>query len=311
MILTKKQLMPLFFGIIDCTETDGWLAPSRFTAEQRQTFSNSEVYTARALSTGSVGFRLRTDSPYLAFDYKLATVVHPWAFDVYVDGALYRVVQLEDSPEGHLHMDLPAGNKRVTVNFPSYAQLILKNVELDGTFRPIRRRTKVLWYGDSITQGASAKMPGGSYVNLTAEAMGWDVLNHAIGGLLYDARHILPMPYQPDKIIVALGTNGCQNADFCKRAEAFWERLHEVYPTVPTLLILPLWRQADDARAANLRNADFMRALMERYPNVRIVDGVTLIPNVPELFTDGTHPSDLGMIYYSENLTKALRRLKF
>jgi len=313
MILTNKQVKPLIFGAVDFPEENGWLTPYRFTPEQRESFRDTDVFYERAYETAGIGLRLKTDSPSIAFDYRLAYIVNRWSLDIFVDGVPYHRVSFDNLPdEGHICVDLPEGEKLVTVNFNSYTQLMLRNVEINGSFAPARRRTKVLWLGDSITQGACATLPGMCYVNLTADAMGWDVVNQGIGGLQYDSRHLTPIPgWKPAKILVSLGTNGSGSQDFVKRAENFFESLTKLYPGVPVAATLPVWREDPILHANNLANAKKVCAIAAAYPNVQIIDGMKLIPNLSEFIADGTHPNDIGMVYYAANLVKELRRLKF
>ena len=44
---------------------------------------------------------------------------------------------------------------------------------------------------------------------------------------------------------------------------------------------------------------------------VDVVDGFSLVPHPAQFFMDGTHPTELGMTYYAENLMAAIRKLRF
>ena len=35
---------------------------------------------------------------------------------------------------------------------------------------------------------------------------------------------------------------------------------------------------------------------------VHVVDGLKMVPNMPDYFVDGVHPNDLGFMHYSMNL---------
>ena len=122
---------------------------------------------------------------------------------------------------------------------------------------------------------------------------------------------ILYLLFTPDKIIVSLGTNGCTAEDFNACAEAFFTALHKAYPGVPTLVINPLWRK-DDGRLQIPKNNEAVISMCKPYPNIRFVDGFTLIPHVLEFFReDGLHPNVLGHKYYSDALVREIRRLRF
>ena len=48
-----------------------------------------------------------------------------------------------------------------------------------------------------------------------------------------------------------------------------------------------------------------------KYDSIKLVDGFTLVPNVEECFSDRAHPNSFGSLMYSNNLIKAIKKLKF
>ena len=82
-----------------------------------------------------------------------------------------------------------------------------------GPFSPARKNEKVLWLGDSITQGFGPLRSAQTYVSVANRLLNYDIVNQGIGGYIYDKKSLMKMDgYTPDKIIVALGTNqfGCE-----------------------------------------------------------------------------------------------------
>ncbi|MBQ8509223.1 MAG: SGNH/GDSL hydrolase family protein [Clostridia bacterium] len=317
MILTPKQLKSIIHGAYQFKDEDGYTVCCRVTDAQMEYYKSVEIFYVRAHHTGAVHADLRTNATEIGFDYKLDYIVSTGSIDVCVDGVPCHVFPMGDITEGHFSCKLPAGMKTVQIYFPNYCRLMLRNFTLNGSFTPTRRRTKVLWLGDSITQGAGSQnvgsmMSSGSYVNLTTRTLGYDSLDQAIGGLMYDDGYMLPLEgYTPNKIIVSLGTNGCGGADFADRAERFYAALNRLYSGIPTLVISPIWR-ADDACAFLPGNLEKVRQICAKYPNIAIVNGFTLMPNLPELLhEDKVHPNLLGHKYYADNLIRTIRGLHF
>ena len=244
MILTLNETKTILRGVCNFHEEDGWLAAYHFTDEQIASFEKDEFYYIRAHHSAGITMQLRTDAAKLAFDYKLVRRCSSDSIDVFVDDLPVSMTLLKGLPdEGRIECALPEGDKRVTVYFPLDNQMLVKNVEIDGAWKPVIPRTRVLWIGDSITQGYGPLLAGYSYANVANRALHWDITVQGIGGLRYDDRFLTPIPgYKPHKIVVSLGTNGCGAPDNIPRAETFFATLAERYPGLPTLVITPIWR---------------------------------------------------------------------
>lgn len=311
MLLTNEQLRTLLCGACNVYETDGWIGAYHFTDAQIESFKKDEFYYIRAHHSAGITLRFRTDAKTLAFDYKLTSRCSADSIDVFADDVPVSMTLLKDMPDdGHIECALPDGDKCVTVYYPLDSQMLVKNLDLDGAWKSARPRTKVLWIGDSITQGYGPLLSGYSYVNIANRRLHWDVTVQGIGGLRYDDRFLTPIEgYKPHKIIVSLGTNGCGAADNIPRAEAFFASLAKLYPGIPTLVITPIWREVGWERI--LSDNPGVLAICAKYPNIQVVDGFTLVPHTLPMFLDGLHPNTLGCTYYGENLAREIRRRKF
>ena len=69
---------------------------------------------------------------------------------------------------------LPEGNKKICIYFPIDVEFEIKNFVIEGRYSKVnKRKEKVLWLGDSITQGYGASVNTGvnnSYLNALAQA---------------------------------------------------------------------------------------------------------------------------------------------
>ena len=312
MILSNQKLKQLFHGVC-CFDMHGdYLVPMRFTPEICERFADNPVFYIRSHSTGMVEMRFLTDADEFSFDYRLEEIVHRRTMDIYVDGILHSILSLDEFPDEHrIRCSLPSGTKQVTVCLPCYCCMTVRNFEANGLVKAIPKpRTKVLWIGDSITQGSS-EISSLAYVGLCRRKLGWNVLDHGIGGISYDERLLMEVPgFKPDKIVTALGTNSCKAADFAERAEGFFAKLASLYPQTQTLVITPLWR--GDAFADYLQKGkETVQKICASYANIDVVDGFSLVSHPAQFFIDGVHPTELGMTYYADNLIAAMRKLHF
>ena len=133
----------------------------------------------------------------------------PDTVEVFADGQTQAIRYVKDlAKEGTLDFELPEGEKDVIVYLPADATMLIKNFEINAEFTPAVKGEKVLWLGDSITQGFGPLRSAYTYVSIANRLLNYDVINQGIGGYVYDKNAIVPMgDYRPDKIIVALGTN--------------------------------------------------------------------------------------------------------
>jgi lysophospholipase L1-like esterase len=180
---------------------------------------------------------------------------------------------------------------------------------------------KLLTIGDSITQGMVSDGPAGSYAALLARSLGADLRNHAIGGHIFDADAMAACSdWQPDAITVAYGTNdwamGRDEAAMTAAAASTLERICQLHPDTPVVVLTPLWRENEELprekSQQNLRQAVaglFELPRMLNNPNISVIDGLPLVPHHRRFTTDGLHPNDLGMLHVAHGVLPTLRNL--
>lgn len=317
MKLSNKTLSSLVHGAYKTLECDGYLTFRHYTDEQTDYLKFSDFFHPRSMASSSVTIEFETDAQSISFDIKLLWVGSKDTIDLYTDGVftdVFRIKDMGDKVKGKVFFTLPEGKKRVTVYLPIDSNVGVKNFTIDGKWKNIKKKSpKVLWIGDSITQGFGTFITSETYVNVAARALGYDVLNQGIGGYYFDSKVLMPMEgYTPDKIIIAMGTNQHRSADNRERIESFFDAFAKLYANVPTLVLTPIWRNNPTTDMELLKKtADMIYEICGKYDNVTVIDGFTLVPNLPEYFCDGLHPNALGGELYGNNLAKKIKELKF
>ena len=261
-----------------------------------------------------------TDSDKISFDYKFfyRSGVRS-TFEVYTNGFLTHLIhdsELED--EGKLEFVFKKGHKRIEIYLPNYSEMGIKEFCVNGAYKTIsKRRTKVLFIGDSITQGGGSKRSAQTYVNVTKRAMNYEVVNQGIGGYYCDEKILKEIPFTPDKIIVAFGTNHLyfteeQNE---KTIGGFFKALDERYKNKKTLVILaPFYgkEQTEEVRKKYKRIKEIFLEKISKYHNIQVVSAYEMIPHFAEYYMDDfIHPNALGMEIYGKCLVKEIKRIKF
>ncbi|MBQ2101160.1 MAG: SGNH/GDSL hydrolase family protein [Lachnospiraceae bacterium] len=333
--MTNEQLKNFYFGAYRFEETeDGWLKAFQYSKAQEEYFKEAfDFWYDRCTASTAKTIEFITEATKLSFDFKIIWMGSPDSFELAVDGQITKIAYVMDfmkegmpepdfskgfpgwnlPKEGKIAWELPEGKKSVVIYLPSDATVLVKNFELNGTAERPQKNEKVLWLGDSITQGFGPLRSAQTYVSVANRILNYDIVNQGIGGYVYDKKSLMKMDgYQPEKIIVALGTN--QYGDETMTAvEEYYETLTGIYGhEIPILCISPIWR--GDQPEGYEKFVSFCEGIKEvagRYQNVTIIDGFTLVPHLKEYYLDNLHPNCLGAENYGRNLVEMIRKLRF
>ena len=144
--------------------------------------------------------------------------------------------------------------------------------------------------------------------------MGYTILDQGIGGYRFEAKDLMKVEgFEPDKIIVFLGTNyyECvETYDYESAAFDFYKRLSEIYPTTKILAITPIFRTRDMDIDRFMWCINTIKRACALYPNIIVADGLDLMPNVEECLSDGVHPNTYGSEMIAQNLARFIRENK-
>lgn len=316
MILTNKELQNFYFGAYSFEERDdGYLQAFQYTKEQMEYFKGAfDFWYDRCMATTAKTIEMKTDAQKISFEYKFLWKGSEDSFELMIDGLITKIDYVKDvKEEGKLEWQLPAGMKNLVIYLPADATLVIRNFEIDSKAeRPVKNE-KVLWLGDSITQGFGPLRSAQTYVSVANRLLNYDIINQGIGGYVYDKKSLLKMPdYTPDKIIVALGTNQ-YGSETMKDVEEYYETLMSVYGNeIPVLCISPLWRgDKPEDSAIFERFCNNIKKIAGSYKNVKVIDGFKLVPHLSEYYLDNLHPNCLGTETYGRNLVEEIRRIGF
>ena len=314
MKLTNEQLKTIYFGALQFKETkDGYLQAFQYNDEQMAYFKKaSDFWYDRCMASTSKTLEFSTNATKFSFDYKLAWKGSEDSIELEIDDVITKISYIKDmKDEGTLSYDLPNGNKKIVVYLPADATIWIKNFQLNGDFTPAVKEHKVLWLGDSITQGFGPLRSSLTYVSVANKLLGYSIINQGIGGYVYDKNSLMDMGYKPEKLIVALGTNQ-YGEETMKPVEDYYEQLFKIYGFLPTLCITPLWRDDPNTNHEKLEQyCEGIKNICRKYKNIIIVDGFKLVPHLSEYFLDNLHPNALGAQVYGRNLVEKIREIGF
>lgn len=316
MTLSNEELKKIYHGAYRFEETkDGFLQAFQFNKEQTEYFKKtSEFWYDHCCASSGKTLEFVTTAENFSFEYKIIYLCSPDSFEVAVDGLITSIVYVKDlDKEGKLEFKLPKGNKNVVLYLPDDATVIIRNFEIDAPVCDVTKNAKVLLLGDSISQGFGPFRSSCTYANVMNRIMNYELLNQSIGGYIYDAGSLMKLDnFTPDKLIVFLGTNQF-GTESMKDIEDFYIKLFEIYGTdIPIIVITPLWRgDVEDGEPTLISFCEKLKAIIAKYPHIKMIEGWGLLPHLPEYYLDKLHPNQYGAEILGRRIADEIQRLKF
>ena len=316
MKLSNEELKKIYFGAYSFKETeDGYLQAFQYTDDQIAYFKKtSDFWYERCIASTAKTLEFKTSAMKVSFKYKILWTGSNDTFELCENGRITQIEYVEKlNKEGTITFNLEnAGEKNVIIYLPADALAVITDFEIDANYEPAKKGQKILWLGDSITQGFGPLRSACTYVSVANRLLNYDIINQGIGGYVYDKNVLTPMPgYTPDKIIVAMGTNQ-YGTETMKDIEEYYEKITELYKGIPILCVTPLWRGDNMEGVPTLiKFCEKLKAIVAKYPIVKMVDGFELVPHLPEYFLDNLHPNAHGCEIYGRNLVLEIQKLGF
>ncbi|MBR4172815.1 MAG: SGNH/GDSL hydrolase family protein [Clostridia bacterium] len=322
--MTNDEIKQYYHGAYRFSETDdGYLYGIQHTEEQLahlRTKRAEDFFYLRGYYGNAKTLEFITDATEISLELRCRNGGRE-TVELAVDGIIQEVHMAGDINEkGKLTFKLKEGTKNVVIYLTADNVTYIRNLEMNAPAKPVKKDTKVLWMGDSITQGYGTFRSGETYVSVANRILGYEVLNQGVGGYYYDKGILTEMKgYTPDKIIIAHGTNQFFTETCVQDTVEYYERLAELYPNIPVLTITPLWRgtfRDELLTGENLEKfVSFCKKIGEiagSYPNIKVLDGFKLMHNSIEYYMpDWLHPNALGGEVFGRNLAAEIKRINF
>ncbi|MGH3239805.1 MAG: SGNH/GDSL hydrolase family protein, partial [Spirillospora sp.] len=292
------------------------------------------------LSRNSAGMlaRFQTDSTVLYARYKLrsASLALPHmpatgvsGIDLYArdgdgrDRWLAVVKPTAQNVEAQLISGIDPGPRQYTAYLPLYngVDSLQIGVARTASFQTVAPRTRkpVVFYGSSILQGACASRPGMAFTSILGRRFDRPVVNLGFSGNALMEPEIGDLLAELDPAVFVIDALPNMVPELvAERGEAFVRRLRAARPRTPIVMVEDrTYGNAWLVQAYRDRHAGSRAAYRKAYRNLvtsgvkRLVylKGDDLVGHDDEALTDGSHPSDLGMVRYADAYTKVLRRV--
>ncbi len=318
MKLTFEQIRSVTVGAIKSEQRDGGIYLTRCTEKQVNSWADKSQ-AVHSNSKAATGVRLDFYTNSQNFTFKTLAGNY---YEVMIDGMSVAQFKTADGSVESIVLSDPLGHSkaeyRVTLVFPSHGPAaVLEYVEIDdGAYvRPCEYDCKILFIGDSITQGWNTSRDTYSYAYRVSSFFNANSVIQGVGGAYFHEDSFDHIDFDPDLVIVAYGTNDFGHyktyEDLRLHSDAHLSLLANEYKGKKLVYLSPIWRDHREGKAMGTFE-ECRRILIEtaeKYGFIHI-DGLTLVPPLPSLFADEyLHPNDNGFSLYAENLIKKLQKI--
>ncbi len=215
--------------------------------------------------------------------------------------------------------NLPFDAKITRVILPFWPSVRL--IEISGNValpenNPIPEK-KYLAYGSSITHGAWAIRPTGTYAMRTAQLLGVDLINLGFGGGAHCEKQMADYIAERKDwnfATLELGINmrGGETEEFKKRVEYFIARITESHPD-KWIFCIDLFTFLPDFDFSSKKQNEFRQIVENTVKNLNMpkliyTNGRGILRRVTGLTSDLVHPSPEGMEEIALNLSKYMSK---
>lgn len=334
MKLSIEQIKSIAQGAVRVEEKEDGIHFYRFTREQEEVYKifRPEMY-CKTFSSSGVCVEFETNSEFFFIKTNVLKSVSRsyFSFDVFVNGKFVGSLDNfsnKELPEIYCEKEydlgifsktflLGTGIKIVRICFPWSVKTVVESFEIeDGAFiRPVKKKGKMLAYGDSITQGCDALRPSKRYPAKIAEIFEVEEVNKAIGGDVFFPELAQEKDdFIPEFITVGYGTNDWSKTteDILRaNSEKFYKALCKNYPDSPIFTILPIWRKdyCEYRKFGKFSKVEeIIKEITAQYDNITVIQGFDFVPKDETYFADRRlHPNDRGFEHYFHNLYEELK----
>lgn len=307
------------------------------------------IYLSRCTSGGRI--RFKTNSPYVAIKCVIPsadimsnmTIMGAFGLSLYVNGNysgnytpiwanllnpidglvetkgwFYKEERNSVAFEGLINVE-GEGDKQIDLYLPLYSGVkeLYIGVKEGSTITKTNSYTyekPIVFYGSSITQGASASHPGNDYVSVVSRWLDSDYLNLGFSGNCIAQKSMVEYlaSLNPSIYVIDYDHNASGAKMLTETHMPLYRAIRKAHPTTPIIFITKPDCDYDKfalERKAVIYNT-YQTALNEGDKNVDFIDGKELFGTEDrELCTaDKCHPNDLGFYRMAKVIEPVLRK---
>lgn len=220
---------------------------------------------------------------------------------------------------------LPFDARLTRILLPHYSPMV-KLIDIEGDISPARKEqtpgVKYLAYGSSITHGASAVLPSGTYTKIIAGILGVDMFNLGVGGSAFYEKELadyIASRNDWDFATFEIGINmvsGFSCEEFEKRVNYFLRKISGAHPGkwIFCTDLFVFFSDYDPDFMPEAKNYAEFRKIVKRTvkeinaPRLVYTDSGEILENSNGLTCDAIHPASFGMQQIAFNWAKIIKK---
>ena len=261
-------------------------------------------------ATTGVRMDFRTNSPFVRVE-----VAQGKKFEVKIDGLLTHKFTNTEDGAWFFEIPLKGDDARVTIVLPSHNPSgVIKSIEIeDGAM--VKKHVfdkKILFLGDSITQGWDADYDSLSFAYLVSDFFNADSVIQGVGSARFAPETAIKIPFDADMVFISYGTNDyhtLQSLDeILEKEQAFLEKIKEIYSGAEIFVISPIWRMDTHIPmpVGSFESCcDEIKKIVKNL-GLKLIDGEKMLPPISRFMADDLHPNDLGFALFALNLLREM-----
>ncbi len=323
MQLSFDQIRHITVGSVKTVQTESGISFSKCTDRQIAAFYRlRESLGKNAEATTGVRLDFETDSKQMELELSrgarveicLNGVLRYW-FDC---NALRKEKKTISVPLDSVFGE-PRAVTRVTIYLPSHGEGgVLRFLRLDdgAMVRRPKYRCRLLFIGDSITQGWNSGWDCMSFANSISRFLDAESVVQGVGGAFYaETTFDEELPFVPDVVLIAYGTNDfyffSSLEELREHCAAYLKCVRSVYAEkgIPVFVLLPIWRadRFGDSAVGNFVAVRQLYAEEARKRGLHVIDTADFVPPMSDFFADQVlHPNAVGFGWYTQGILKEL-----
>lgn len=209
-------------------------------------------------------------------------------------------------------------NGQVCIFLPSYNVIeelfvgIEKGSQIKHIDYPIEKRLPIIFYGNSITQGAAASRSGNTFPNIISKKLNQDIINLSVSSCCKGSEYMADLigKINCSSIIIDYSRNANTTKELKENYESFYRRIREYHPNKKIILMTSSnfndWQAYDK----------FDEVIIDTYKKAIQLGENTELLYQKEIFNinefdfvtiDGSHYTDYGMFRIADELIILLK----
>ncbi|MBO6274124.1 MAG: hypothetical protein J6M91_01035, partial [Methanobrevibacter sp.] len=301
--------------------------------EEMENFGALAVKEMKNLNSASCGNRLRlsTNSKEIVlkvqlkrkWEYQKMLNWNASGFDVYaIKHEKYEHLTVFGPSNGHdifAEKIIVPQNGKLCIFLPNYNTIehmfigIEKGTKIEEFDYPKNKKLPILFYGNSVTQGAAASRSGNTFPNIVSKKLNRNIINLSCSSCCRGTESVAKLIGEIDChcIVIDYTRNAHTIEDFNNSHEKFYEIIRSFHPDTKIIFLTSEcynnWRPYDEFD--KIVNKTYQNA-MERNENVELLNQRELFDKEEYDFVtiDSSHYTDYGMFKVAEKICELINK---